>query len=216
MSEASMSEAANSNSLSGHAGDSGNTGNTGNSGGSGNTGTTGGSTGTTSTTTTGTLKTGSSADTISTGKSKMIGKSVTAVKKIGLYKSATFSKKGRIVWYKKMPRGRQPQFVIIGTARSKGGRLRYKVRDVNHKSKTYGLVGYITARKAYVHETYYESRSRAKTKYTLKTKIKSGDFVLKNGKLKTMTVTVINPKASTPTRRPSKPARSRTIVKVSN
>ncbi|WP_146999962.1 DUF5776 domain-containing protein [Levilactobacillus acidifarinae] len=192
-----MSEASNSNSLSGHNGDSGNTGNSGN-GDSGTTGTTGGNTGTTTDTTsndsTGTLVSGSSADTISTGKSKMIGKSVTAIKKIGLYKSATFSKKSRIVWYKKMPRGRQPQFVVIGTAHSKGGRLRYKVRDVNRNSKTYGLVGYITARKAYVQETYYESQARAKTKYTLKTKIKSGDFVLKKGKLTTKTITVINPK----------------------
>ena len=186
-----------SNSMSGGAGDTGNTGNnTGNTGDNTNTGTTsnGSAADTVSTDSKGTLMTGGSADTISTGKSSKIGKRVTAIKKIGLYKTATFSKKSRIVWYKKMPRSRQPEFVVIGTAHSKGGRLRYKVRDVNKNSKTYGLVGYITARKAYVQETYYLSRARSKTSYTLKTKITKGHFVLTKGKkLKNMTITVINP-----------------------
>lgn len=118
-----------------------------------------------------------------------------AVKKIGLYKKPTFSKKNRIVWYKKMPRNRRPEFVIIGIARSKGGRLRYKVRDVNHKSKTYGLIGYITARKAYVKETYYQSMTKAKTK-KVATKTAKGKtkYVLKKQTSKTKTVTIINPK----------------------
>jgi len=102
-------------------------------------------------------------------------RSVSAVKKIGLYKTPNFSKKTRIVWYAKQPRTKQPQFVVLGTATSKTGKLRYKVRDVNHGSKTYGLVGYITANKKYVRNTYYQSLTTAK-------------------KGKTKTITIINPK----------------------
>ena len=109
----------------------------------------------------GKLKSGQSSDTID---KRTIGThlSVNAVKRIGLYRTATFSKKSRLAWYAKMPRTRQPQFVVIGTAVSKNGHLRYKVRDVNHGSKTYGLTGYITARKTYVQPTYYRTAAKSK------------------------------------------------------
>lgn len=118
-----------------------------------------------------TLVTGSSAD----KKSSKGIKSVSAIKKIGLYRSPNFSKKTRIAWYTKQPRTKQPQFVVLGTAHSKNGTLRYKVRDVNHGSKTYGLVGYITANKKYVRNTYYQTLTTATKK-------------------KTKTITIINPK----------------------
>ncbi|WP_225430773.1 DUF5776 domain-containing protein, partial [Levilactobacillus zymae] len=147
---------------------------------------TGTSTGTTTTTTTpttspsdvvsngnGGLQTGEAGATVKKTSTKI--KSVSAIKKIGLYKSPTFSTKGRITWYAKEPRTKQPQFVVIGEARSKNGTLRYKVRDVNHGSKTYGLVGYITANKKYVRNTYYQTLTTATKK-------------------KTKTITIINPK----------------------
>lgn len=48
-------------------------------------------------------------------------------------------------------------FVVTDYARSKGGALRYKVRDVNHGSKTAGKVGYITANRKFVVPVYYKS-----------------------------------------------------------
>lgn len=47
-------------------------------------------------------------------------------------------------------------------ARSKAGVLRYKVRDVNHKSKTAGKVGYITANRKFVVTAYYASMPKNK------------------------------------------------------
>lgn len=48
-------------------------------------------------------------------------------------------------------------FVVTGYTRSNGGALRYKVRDVNHHSKTAGKRGYITANRKYVVRVYYQS-----------------------------------------------------------
>jgi len=101
--------------------------------------------------------------------------SLSGAKKIGLYRTPNFSDKTRIVWYNQEPRTRQPQFVVIGHAVSKHGHLRFKVRDVNHGSRTYGLVGYVTARNTFVKPTYYQELTKAK-------------------KAKHLIVTVINPK----------------------
>lgn len=90
------------------------------------------------------------------------GSSVDAVKKIGLYRQPTFTKKNRITWYAKQPQTRQPQFVVTGKATSKNGVARYQVRDVNHHSKTYRLTGYVTTRAAYVVPTYMSKSSRDK------------------------------------------------------
>ncbi|MDT6979825.1 DUF5776 domain-containing protein [Levilactobacillus zymae] len=84
--------------------------------------------------------------------------SVNSDKKIGLYRKPTFTKGNRIRWYAKQPRSRQPQFVVIGVTTSKHGVLRYRVKDVNHHSKTYGTTGYVTARRAFVKRTYHVQR----------------------------------------------------------
>lgn len=69
------------------------------------------------------------------------GAAVYAAKHIYLYKNATFKKSQRIVSYPKTKRVNRPMFVVTDYARSNGGALRYKVRDVNHKSKTAGKTG---------------------------------------------------------------------------
>lgn len=88
---------------------------------------------------------------------------VTGLHKLGLYRTPSFSRKTRIVWYTRRPRGYRPEFVVIGQRFSKHGTLRYKVRDINRQSATYGLVGYITARKHYVRATYWLTRGHSKT-----------------------------------------------------
>ncbi|MBL3630331.1 hypothetical protein JMK37_06840 [Lactobacillus sp. GPB7-4] len=49
---------------------------------------------------------------------------------------------------------------MTGYATSKGGRPRYRVRDVNHHSRTAGLTGYITTQPQYVTNTYYKQNPR--------------------------------------------------------
>lgn len=90
--------------------------------------------------------------------------SVYPVRKIGLYRTPTFSAQQRLAWYHQYAGAAQAQFMVIGMFLSKHGRLRYKVRDVNHGSKTYGLVGYITARWDFVRPTYYLHQVHTKVK----------------------------------------------------
>lgn len=85
------------------------------------------------------------------------GAAVYAVKAIYMYKHATFNKHQRVAKYPKQKRVNRPMFVITDYARSNGGALRYKVRDVNHHSKTAGKIGYITANSKYVVRVYYQS-----------------------------------------------------------
>ncbi|WP_157054349.1 DUF5776 domain-containing protein [Levilactobacillus paucivorans] len=80
---------------------------------------------------------------------------VYATKKIGLYNSPNFSKATRKFWYAKQIRTKRPQFIVIGYARNKAGILRYKVRDINRKSKTFKQRGYITTDVADVSNNYY-------------------------------------------------------------
>ena len=89
--------------------------------------------------------------------------SVSSVKKIGFYRSATFTAKNRVRWFAKQPQQKRPQFVVLKTAESKQGRLRYYVKDVTRGSKTYGQKGYITTKSAYVRPTYAQSRPKAIT-----------------------------------------------------
>ncbi|NLR30950.1 DUF5776 domain-containing protein [Levilactobacillus tujiorum] len=84
-------------------------------------------------------------------------RAITAVKKLGLYRTPDFSKKTRQFYYAKQTRTKRPQFVITGVAQSKNGTKRYVVRDVTANSKRYGKTGYITARKAFTVHTYYQS-----------------------------------------------------------
>lgn len=83
---------------------------------------------------------------------------VYATKKIGLYRTKNFSNQSRVQWYTKTKRVDRPMFVVTGFATSKNGNLRYKVRDVNHHSKTVGKTGYITAKKSYVTSVYYATK----------------------------------------------------------
>jgi len=86
---------------------------------------------------------------------------VYATKKIGLYKTKNFSQQARKHWYPKAQRTNRPMFVVTGFATSKNGHLRYKVKDVNHHSKTAGKTGYITAKRAYVVPVYYASKAKS-------------------------------------------------------
>lgn len=90
------------------------------------------------------------------------GSAVYATKKIYLYKHGNFKKSQRIATYPKQKRINRPMFVVTGYTRSKGGALRYKVRDVNHHSKTDGKKGYITANRKYVVNVYYKTMPKNK------------------------------------------------------
>ncbi|GHP14786.1 hypothetical protein YK48G_22110 [Lentilactobacillus fungorum] len=90
------------------------------------------------------------------------GTAVYATKKIYLYKNATFKKSQRVVKYNKAKRVNRPMFVVTGYAYSKGGALRYKVRDVNHGKKSANKTGYITANKKYVVNVYYNTLPKNK------------------------------------------------------
>ncbi|GEP24592.1 hypothetical protein LDI01_21850 [Lentilactobacillus diolivorans] len=85
------------------------------------------------------------------------GTVVYATKKIYMYKNPTFKKSERVATYGTKPRVNRPMFVVTGTAKTSKGTLRYKVRDANRGSATYGKTGYITARSSYVSPVYYAS-----------------------------------------------------------
>lgn len=91
------------------------------------------------------------------------GEVVYSVKKIYLYRNVTFKKSQRLAGYVKKPRINRPMFVVTDYSRSTNGNLRYKVRDVNHKSVTAGRTGYITANTKYVLPVYYQNKYRTIT-----------------------------------------------------
>jgi len=111
----------------------------------------------------GTLQSGSAADTIETNTLAPKGAVVYATKKVGLYKTATFSKKNLKRWYVKKSRMNRPMFVVIGYATSKNGVKRYRVKDVNHHSKTAGKTGYLTTNNAYTTPVYYAAKHKTVT-----------------------------------------------------
>lgn len=86
------------------------------------------------------------------------GEAVYSLKKVYLYKNANFKKNERRASYVKKPRVNRPMFVVTGYKNDANGRLRYKVRDVNHLSKTAGKTGYLTANYSYVRPVYYHSK----------------------------------------------------------
>lgn len=90
------------------------------------------------------------------------GTVVYATKSIYLYKNATFNKNQRLAKYPKAKRVNRPMFVVTGYAHTKNGTLRYKVKDVNHGTKTANKRGYITANKHYVVKVYYSSMPKNK------------------------------------------------------
>lgn len=108
-----------------------------------------------------TLQTGSAAATVTPIAPK--GTVVYTIKKIGLYKSATFTSKARKQWYAKKSRMNRPMFVVTGYAKSKNGIKRYRVKDVNHHSKTRGKTGYITTNRAYTSPVYYAAKHKTVT-----------------------------------------------------
>ncbi|WP_143461317.1 phosphodiester glycosidase family protein [Levilactobacillus enshiensis] len=103
---------------------------------------------------------------------------VTAVKGMALYRKPDFSKSGRIVAYRQQAQMHQPQFKVLGTAKSKAGHLRYHVRDVNKKSKSYGKTGYITASSKYIQSATYTKAAKMITVINAK-----GLNAYSNGKL---------------------------------
>lgn len=85
------------------------------------------------------------------------GTAVYAVKGIYMYKNANFKKSQRVAKYLKAKRVNRPMFEVTDYARSNGGALRYKVRDVKtHK------VGYITANRKFVVNVYYKTMPKNK------------------------------------------------------
>ena len=88
------------------------------------------------------------------------GQAVSAFEKIGLYRTVNFNRQTRLHWYAKRPRNQWPQLVVTGYRRTAAGILRYRVRDVNHQSKTDGLTGYVTASDSDVTNTYFRVKPR--------------------------------------------------------
>ncbi|MFC6275832.1 DUF5776 domain-containing protein [Levilactobacillus tangyuanensis] len=86
------------------------------------------------------------------------GSVVYATKTIGLYKKADFTKKTRKQLYHQKARTNRPMFVVTGYASAKNGAGRYKVKDVNHHSKTAGKTGYVTANANYTVPVYYQGK----------------------------------------------------------
>ncbi|WP_249778595.1 DUF5776 domain-containing protein [Lentilactobacillus dabitei] len=111
----------------------------------------------------GSTTTDNQSDNATDGKTSKKGEAVYALKKIYLYKNKDFKKSERITSYAKKPRINRPMFVVTAYAKSKAGANRYKVRDVNHHSKTAGMTGYITANWKYVRPVYYHSLHRTIT-----------------------------------------------------
>lgn len=85
------------------------------------------------------------------------GEAVYALKHIYLYQNKNFTKAGRKFSYVKKPRVNRPMFVVTNYKYSKNHVLRYQVRDVNHHSKSAGMIGFITANTDYVRPVYYHS-----------------------------------------------------------
>lgn len=86
-----------------------------------------------------------------------------AIKGLYMYSKPTFTKANRGHHYTNQKRVDRPMFVVTGYAKSTNGVLRYKVKDVNHNSKTAGKTGYITANSKFVQKVYYQTLPKAKT-----------------------------------------------------
>lgn len=100
---------------------------------------------------------GSGGETITTPNEIVSrGTVVYAINRIYLYQNPTFKINQRTVRYVKKPRIYRPMFVVTGYGKSTSGRLRYKVRDVNHLSKTRYKTGYITTQATHVAPVYYQ------------------------------------------------------------
>lgn len=86
---------------------------------------------------------------------KIPPKIIYAMKEISLHSSVNFTNDNIVMTYVKKPRIYRPRFMVIDTVRDSQNHLRYLVRDINSKSDTYGLMGYITADPEDVRSAYY-------------------------------------------------------------
>lgn len=102
------------------------------------------------------------------------GAIIYAVKKINLYKQATFKKSNKVATYPKRTRLNRPLFVVTGYARSENGELRYQVRTAK------GEKGYITAKPSYVQNIYYQTAPKSRV---VTVSAKKGINSYKNSKL---------------------------------
>ncbi|MCL0318316.1 MucBP domain-containing protein [Apilactobacillus xinyiensis] len=94
--------------------------------------------------------------------SKYHGLAICSIKYINMYSGLNNDLNNRsniVASYIKKTRIKYPMFVVKGVY-SYENREYYKVVDVNHKSKTNGLIGYITANKHYVIPAYLKSHTR--------------------------------------------------------
>ncbi|GEP24915.1 S8 family serine peptidase [Lentilactobacillus diolivorans] len=88
------------------------------------------------------------------------GTLIYAIQRLSLYRSSDFSTKTRRLTFAKQAILKRPVFKVLGYVYyGNGNLLRYKVRDLNKNSKTYGKVGYITANSNYTKPAYYQSKS---------------------------------------------------------
>lgn len=90
-------------------------------------------------------------------KTEVKGHKWYAMKKIGFYKKATFSKNTRFHWFKTVKQQKWAQFTFLKRVHTKQG-YRYQVKDINKKSATFNHVGYITANKHYVTAAEYTKK----------------------------------------------------------
>ncbi|MCF6515393.1 hypothetical protein GSH19_04395 [Lactobacillus sp. S2-2] len=79
------------------------------------------------------------------------------------YEKTVFKVTERQGYYTKKPRVNRPMFIVKQIVKNKNGLYRYLVKDVNHKSGTFGKTGYITTKKNYVLPVYYYGKHNAIT-----------------------------------------------------
>ena len=80
-----------------------------------------------------------------------------ATGKLGFYKSTHFTKSTLHRWFKAAKQNLWPRFSLLNRVHTKDG-YRYKVKDLNRKSKTFNKVGYITTNKRLVTATEYTGK----------------------------------------------------------
>lgn len=85
---------------------------------------------------------------------------VYALKHVYMYKNNNFKKNERIANYYNKPRIKRPMFIVYKKSVSKNQNVRYFVKDVNHKSSTYGKKGYLTHKNNYVRPVYYQGKHK--------------------------------------------------------
>ncbi|TPR41217.1 hypothetical protein DY123_07460 [Apilactobacillus micheneri] len=95
---------------------------------------------------------------------KYKGLAVYALRHINMYKNLyeknhKLNSKNNILYsYIKKPRIKAPMFVVNRVIKLSNGKIYYRVKDVNNKSKTKHLKGYITANNRYITRAYYSHK----------------------------------------------------------